>query len=294
MKTGSAIACSVCEGPLRLWCVKRQREVYRCPACGLITVPAGVVTNENGLSIYEDDNNIFEAEGNEGYYFDDTNLQSCSLKIKWLQEYVPPGARLIDAGANFGHFLKVAQETYDAAGFDLSPQEVHWSREHFGVVNYTASIYSPPVETLKAPADVVTSWDVLEHIPDPRGALERLHGLVKPGGFLFLSTPDAGSAAACLLGRFWHYLDPIQHINLFGRRNLARMLEPMGFEVLGWRSLGRYYRLRYVFDRLRQLYQGGPLRWGTNVVTGLFSPFREKAVYLSLGDVLGVVARRAA
>src|SRR4030042_1495285 len=56
-------------------------------------------------------------------------------------EEVPPGARLLDAGANYGHFLKIAQERYDVEGFDVSPTAVRYSIGQFGVRNRQAPIY---------------------------------------------------------------------------------------------------------------------------------------------------------
>jgi methyltransferase family protein len=110
---------------------------------------------------------------------------------------------------------------------------------------------------------------------------------------VFLSTPDAGSAAARVMGRRWHYLDPVQHIVLFGRESLARVLERAGFEPVAWRSFGHHYRLRYVFDRLRYLHRG-PIGWAAAVGGALAAPVRDRPVYVRLGDVLGVAARRRA
>src|SRR5262249_55813400 len=70
-----------------------------------------------------------------------------------------------------------------------------------------------------------------------------------------------GSAVARLLGRRWHYVDPVQHLRLFTRDNLRRLLEAAGFEVLAVRALGHRYRLRYVMSRLRYLHPHGALGW---------------------------------
>jgi len=283
--------CHLCGDQTQPWFVKQGRQVVRCRSCRLVSVPAGVALMDDGKSIYEAEDNIFLQDGNESYYLDETNLWSCELKLRWIQEYVASGATLLDAGANYGHFLHTAQKVYRAIGFDVSPQAVRWSREHFQVDNRVASIYEPPVELI-GPYDAVTCWDVVEHLDDPLTALDRLHSLLKPGGHLFLSTPDAGSLVARMLGRGWHYIDPVQHINLFGRSNLTLALEKCGFEVLGYRSFGRYYRMRYVVDRLTQLYRNRAVQWAITAATFPFGWALQGAVYLKLGDVLGVVARR--
>ena len=63
--------------------------------------------------------------------------------------------------------------------------------------------------------------------------------------------------AARLLGSRWHYLDPIQHLNLFSRANLVRLLSQHGFRLLGYRYFGRSYRVNYIANRLRYLAFGG-------------------------------------
>jgi SAM-dependent methyltransferase len=287
------LACPLCGAATYAWFVKQGRSLVRCSGCRLVLVPDGLAVNDEGVSIYETEDNVFLQDGNEAYYLDETNLRSCRVKLNWVRRYLRDGASLLDVGANYGHFLKTACEIYpDPAGFDLSPQAVRWSRQHFGVRNFTASIYDPPPQ-LEGPYEGVTCWDVIEHVPDPLGALASLHSLVAPGGHLFLSTPDAGSLVARLLGRHWHYLDPEQHLCLFSRANLRRALERSGFTVLGFKSFGRYYRLSYVFDRLAHLHGNKLLRSCVKLGATMLWPLRNCSVYIQLGDVLGVVARRA-
>src|SRR5258708_21946881 len=155
--------CLVCGAPRSPWFSKAGRQVDRCSRCRLIVVPAGLALDSSGLSIYESETSIFEVDGNEGYYLDhDVNLANCRTKLAWVCADLPAGARLLDAGAHFGHFLKVAQDRYDAEGFDVSPRAVQWSREHFSVRNRVASIYD--VEASMRPFDALTLWDVLEHL----------------------------------------------------------------------------------------------------------------------------------
>lgn len=256
-------------------------------------VPEGVATNEHGQSIYEAEDNVFGADGNDGYYMDhESNLANSRLKLEWVRRDLAPGARLLDAGSNFGHFLTVAQEHYDATGFDLSPAAVAWSKQQFGVRSTVASVYNTGLP--EGSFDGVTSWDVVEHLADPAAALDQLRRLLRLGGRLFLSTPDAGSLTARVMGRRWHYLDPVQHITVFSRDNLARLLKQAGFSILRMGSMGHRYRIRYVFDRLRYLHPKGPLAW---VVSGgrlLATPFGDRSIYLQLGDVVVVTAIRTA
>ena len=283
--------CPVCGGDCRPWFARAARHFERCPCCGLIVVPEGLARDAAGVSIYESAESVFLADGNEGYYLDEeVALANARLKRAWLERHLGPGARLLDAGANFGHFLKVAGELYEASGFDISPAAVRWSREHFGVRNEVGSVYD--AEPAGRPFDAVTSWDVVEHLSDPLAALARMCDLLRPRGWLFLSTPDAGSLAARLLGRHWYYLDPVQHLSIFSRRNLADALARCGFRLERIGTLGHRYRLGYAFDRLAYLNRGSWLGRVFGLGGRLFGPLRRGSVYLNPGDVLILSARR--
>jgi 2-polyprenyl-3-methyl-5-hydroxy-6-metoxy-1,4-benzoquinol methylase len=282
--------CLACGRAGRFWTKKAGRNVWRCDACGLVWVPEGLVVDERGASIYEGDEPIFLQDGNEQYYLDETNLMSCREKLAWVREHAPAGASLVDVGANFGHFLSVAREDYRARGVEISSAAVEWSKKHFGVENAVGSIYDLP-PALRGPYDVVTLWDVIEHVPDPREALTALHRIVRTEGLLFLSTPDAGSRVARLMRSRWHYLDPVQHLVLFGRENLARILRDSGFEVVSTRTFGHHYRVGYVLDRLAYLHDEGALGRVTGIAKTAFRPAAKLSVYLNLRDVMGIVAR---
>lgn len=276
------------------WFARQGRHYQRCAGCGLLSVPEGLARDSAGVSIYESqDSSVFESDGNDGYYFDhESNLANCRRKLHFVERHLPHGARLLDAGANFGHFLKAAAPAYEASGFELSPSAVEWSHRNFGVKNVVGSAYAPP--THGAPWDAVTCWDVVEHLADPRAALLRMADLLRPGGWLFLSTPDAGSLVARAMGRRWHYLDPVQHLAVFSRASLRALLEQAGYEVVTVGALGHTYRIRYVLDRLCFLHQRGLLGAALRLGRVLGRPLAGSSVYLQLGDVMVVAARRRA
>jgi 2-polyprenyl-3-methyl-5-hydroxy-6-metoxy-1,4-benzoquinol methylase len=285
-------ACLLCgSARARFWKEKAGRRVHRCPDCRCIWVPEGLVRNAQGESIYEEEEPIFLKDGNERYYLDETNLRSCREKVTWISSFLPARSRLLDVGSNFGHFLKEAGQRFDATGIEISKTAVERSRSMFDVRNFVGSVYEPPPEA-RGPWDAITSWDVIEHVPDPAGALERMRDLLAPGGMLFLSTPDAGAAVARAMGSRWHYLDPIQHIVLFGRKNLSTLLEKSGFRVDAVRSFGHFYRFGYVFDRLAYLNEGTVIGRAVSGARGALGVIDDRCVYVNLRDVMGIAARR--
>jgi SAM-dependent methyltransferase len=185
----------------------------------------------------------------------------------------------------------VASQCFDAAGFEVSPEAVAFSRRTYDVRNTVGSVHQWPAD-LANDADVITCWDVIEHVEDPMAAIAAMAAHLRPGGWMFLSTPDAGSLVAMAMGRRWHYLDPLQHLNLFSRKNLSRLIVQAGLEVRHVRTFGRQYRVSYVMHRLAYLHGGG---LGGRVVRGLTwlsRPVHRLMIPITLGDVMGVAARK--
>lgn len=281
--------CPLCRQAGRCWIPGRVRQVRRCSACGFLWVPQGLARTTSGNSIYETDDPIFLQDGNEAYYQDQGNLINASVKVAWVKQQGPAGGRLLDVGAGFGHFVKAASGDFEATGLELGPVAVAWADAHLSVQLLEGSIYDPPAG-LDGSFDAVTMWDVIEHVPDPLEALTSARRLLAPRGRLFLSTPDTGSLSARLLGRRWHYIDPIQHIALFNRQNLEELLGRAGFKVTAKRSFGHLYPLTYVLSRLDYLYGGGPIGGLTRLASRVLRPWDQRQIRINLGDVMALAA----
>jgi SAM-dependent methyltransferase len=88
----------------------------------------------------------------------------------------------------------------------------------------------------EAPFDVLALFEVLEHLPDPFAALERMREWLAPGAVLALSTPSYSGAPARLLGRKFPLVTPPDHLELFTKRGLAHLLDRAGFTPMRWTS----------------------------------------------------------
>ncbi len=199
----------------------------------------------------------------------------------------PDGRPLLDVGAYTGVFVDIAaRHGWDAWGLEPSRWAVKQARAR------GLQMVPGTLDTVDLPAahyDVVTMWDVIEHLTDPRGALEQAHRLLRPGGLLVVHTIDIESVFARLLGPRWPWLMEM-HIYYFSRRTLRTMLEQCGFQILSDRPQGRYLRLGYLMNRVGALV---PLlgRPAEALVTTL--GLRGKAVPVNLGDLFTAYARKA-
>ena len=151
----------------------------------------------------------------------------------------PPGGRWLDVGFGSGALLTTAAEFgYEVAGIDLREENVRLMREAgFDVHAVELAAYRPA-----APFDVVSMADVLEHMPFPKRALRDARELLRPGGLLFLSMPNADAFVwqASTRAQTNPYWGEIEHYHNFGRRRLTALLEECGFAVLRYGVSFRY------------------------------------------------------
>jgi len=157
---------------------------------------------------------------------------------------------LLDLGAGTGVFLTEAKKQgYNIFGNDISSYAVKKLRAK-KIKAYLGSIENNILP--KAEFDIVTAWDVLEHIPNLTKALNSIHNSLKPGGLLFITTPDTGSIDARLLGKNWYGYKKIpEHICFFNKRSLSLLLSSSNFEVISYEKWGFYRSLDFILEKLQ-------------------------------------------
>jgi SAM-dependent methyltransferase len=281
--------CRICGRAGAVWTESRGRQLLRCVACRFAWVPQGVGRTATGESIYESDEPIFFTDIQSDYYRDEATVDAARAKLQWVSRFVPHGSAILDVGANLGHFIQQAQQQYTAVGMEPSAAVVAWGREHLKVSLEQGSIERDN-PTYVGRFGAVTMFDVIEHLPDPRAALQRSRRYLTSEGHLFITTPDASAPVARLLGSHWYYVDLLEHISLFTTANLARLLRECGFRVLERRTFGRRYRLSYIERRLRSLSHDSLLLRAAHIAALPLRLAREARITLNLGDVVGIVA----
>jgi SAM-dependent methyltransferase len=175
------------------------------------------------------------------------------------------GKRLLDVGCAGGAFPKAARD----AGFEVTGIEPsHWLAE-FGRKEYGLNVRQGLLERGTFPPssfDVISLWDVIEHVPDPNGLLAVIHENLTPEGYLIVNFPDYGSWPARLLGRRWPFLLSV-HLLYYTRTTMRRQLEQAGFSVLNMQPHWQALKLGYVLHRAAAWVK--PAGWLVPVVKGL-------------------------
>lgn len=151
-------------------------------------------------------------------------------RCRYITRYKQAGV-LLDVGCATGLFLEGMRRRgrWELWGLEPSVHAAEVARQMgFRVITST-------LETADLPEgyfDVVTMWDVIEHLHDPAGALRHIARILKPNGILVIRTPNLDSWEARLFGPYWSGLEPPRHLFIFTPRTLGAMLAQANFTVL--------------------------------------------------------------
>ncbi len=152
---------------------------------------------------------------------------------------------LLDIGCGEGFFLfNASRAGYVTKGVELSEDAAEYAGREFGL-----DVEAKPFEELRLPEnyfDVITLWQVLEHVPYPLVLLREIHRILKPGGLLALSTPDIKGVPARILGRRWWNIRRL-HINQFTTKTLTTVLKNSGFKDISSASYKESISLLMLF-----------------------------------------------
>jgi SAM-dependent methyltransferase len=143
-----------------------------------------------------------------------------------------PGGRLLDVGCGSGAFLaQMSALGWHTEGIDPDPAAVAGAREAGLHVTQGAIADLDPGKHAGT-FDAVTLSHVIEHLHDPAADLRRLNLLLRPGGLLWIATPNLEALGLRRFGADWLGLDPPRHLVLFTRASLERLLRSAGFDPL--------------------------------------------------------------
>jgi 2-polyprenyl-3-methyl-5-hydroxy-6-metoxy-1,4-benzoquinol methylase len=168
--------------------------------------------------------------------------------------------RLLDYGCGLGFFLDAAYEF----GFDV--EGIEFNRWAIGYIRsrYRYPVHGPDDPRPGDPYDVITMFDVIEHLREPFEMLDTVHGMLADDGLLVVSTMDSTSVTSRLMGKRLEDFRRIrEHLFFFDRANLSSILGKHGFDVLKVASIGHSFELRLLASRLRATLPvlGAPMQW---------------------------------
>jgi 2-polyprenyl-3-methyl-5-hydroxy-6-metoxy-1,4-benzoquinol methylase len=190
------------------------------------------------------------------------------------------GGSLLELGCAYGFFLSEASEYFDVHGLDVSESAVQFCRSRGFDVEQGG--LTEDYLLRRGPFESVVMLDVIEHLPEPDRVIQLLHGAMKPGARLVLSTGDWESWASRVMGKKWRLMTPPQHTFFFSPRTAKAMLTRMGFDVIDSRRPGKNVPIGlalYQMGRIMGLPVPARLPGGSfGLPINLFDAFRMIAV----------------
>lgn len=204
--------------------------------------------------------------------------------IDYIRKSCPSGATVLDIGCFNGFFVReLVDRGFDATGVDFNEAAVAFGHDNYGLADRisTQSIEDMVAEDRKY--DVITLFEVIEHLPSFGRLLELLNLCLAPGGVLIISTPNAHMS--------WRPpLDfPPHHLSRFTPKSLRCLVRTYGLEDVA------FYEQTSLFDCVRNytgLYfradRGSSLRGGEFRMHGFVNLLRrganraKRAIYLVL------------
>ncbi len=254
------------------------KDLLICGNCEFIFLPKELLFPAERYAEGEDSEYAGQAEQRFA------NAERLLKELKSLK----PGAKLLDCGSACGFLLKTARDRFGFETYGIEPSSwgVDYARGQFALNIEKGFIETHPFQ--KDIFDAVVLADVIEHLENPKRAVQELRQILNPGGQLLILTPDIGSWTARLAGKYWWGLLD-EHNFYFSRKTLRELLENCGFRVRLLRSFGRTLLLRDWALKLAQ-YSTSLYRTANAVLRGL--RLDSLKLYLDLGDQMVCVAEK--
>jgi len=181
--------------------------------------------------------------------FKKTSIEEDARLLKWVRRqkynkmsrtiqafFKDDSGALMDVGCSTGLFLNhMAQKGWTVTGVEPNKESAQYAIGKFGlnIINGGFESVSLPKESF----DVITYWDVMEHVYDPMTVFAKTNQLLKKNGLLLINFPPAESYSRKKFGESWIGYDPPRHLFVFSMTTMEMYLEKNGFEILDWRNI---------------------------------------------------------
>jgi 2-polyprenyl-3-methyl-5-hydroxy-6-metoxy-1,4-benzoquinol methylase len=190
--------------------VVEKCKIYQCSSCNIIYLGQYSKIFDNDLYSYY---SKYNGKTKDQIY--DPLTKQSYLKVLELLDSYGGGKDILDVGCGNGSFVDAAMEQgYNIKGIELSQTAVNIAQE-FGLPVQNMDFFSSEIED--ASFDVLSMFEVIEHLPEPIQFLKRAEHVVKRGGLIYLTTPNFNALDRKVFGDKW---------SVFGREHLTYFTLP--------------------------------------------------------------------
>ena len=252
--TLEGIECKVCKNidasTFILKFEKNGLNIVQCENCKFVFIPPYFRKDIN-YETYKDAAVLkVIIEGNDWL-----KIQRHRLRFSLLKEYQKKG-KLFDLGVGWGHFLHTGKLLgYEVEGIEMAEMPYTYAKEYLKlpVEKIDFFDYKPKNEYY----DMLTMWDVLEHIDSCDEVVEKCHSMLKRGGYLVLQVPQIDSYIAKKQKEKWQAMG-LDHVNYFSRKTIKELLEKKGYKVIKIKSSieVKHFLMYSFYNKIRKKKEG--------------------------------------
>jgi SAM-dependent methyltransferase len=279
--------CPVCSERAELYVWLAEHKMYQCAECKTAFVhPA---PSRSALDEFYD---RFHRGSDEGGWYDEAEIRMARdfpAKVDTVARLAGRPIRVLDVGCGKGTFVRACLDRdLDAEGIDISRSAVTYAQEVTGVRAHVGDLSEEHSIDIKY--DCVTLWATIEHLPSPERMLKGIRSALNEGGYLVLDTGIGDDWLDRLLPGVVQWYDPPQHLFVFSRDGISRLLEKNGFRVVSINTCFERSSLRRLARIARGAFAGALLR-GTAIITSLKTR-PPHFTRFPVGNLMQVVAQR--
>ncbi|HEY4408131.1 MAG TPA: class I SAM-dependent methyltransferase [Xanthobacteraceae bacterium] len=274
-------ACPACREttPHRLLYRKNGCDVWQCRSCGLGRAED---TGFDPHAYYTGD--YFSGHRSDGYSdyraAEPVLRREFARSVALVRDYCPTG-RLLDLGCAYGFFLKEAAPYFDVAGIELAEEAAAACRS--AGLNVLSGVADEANMARIGKVDVITLFDVIEHLPQPHETLALCERYLKPGGIIMITTGDFASPLARLAGARWRLMTPPQHLWFLTPESMRRSAAALGLSLERCDHPAKVVPLSLILFQVRRMlgFGGAPITAASRI-----------GIPVNLFDAMRIVLRK--
>lgn len=153
------------------------------------------------------------------------------------------GGNVLDVGCAYGFMLQRFPDSFKKFGIDVSEYAINTAKKSLPSAAYNVGSAENKLPFKKDFFDIILFNDVIEHLENPKVALENIYRVLKKGGILYVTTPNLNIARK----KIFRYADDKEHhISLFSHPGLIKLLNDSQFKIMeGWTFLNFFVYFRF-------------------------------------------------
>lgn len=284
------IQCRLCKSKdIKFLFKKNSYSIFKCKKCELFFADSKLSPKQ--LKDFYSSDYFAGNQDKLGYYnyFEEENSIRLNSKsrLEQIRKYAK-GEKLLDIGCAAGFFLDEAKSYFKVSGVEISEDMAKFARKELKLKVFNAPFSSQTL--VNTTFDVITMWDVIEHVSDPLDTIKNVKRLLKNNGLLVFSTGDVDSLFAKISKEHWHLFTPPQHLSYFSKKVIIKMLEENGFKIIRIDYDWNLFTLSYLLFTLKVKLARIKLGWIYDLIQK--TPFKDIKIPMNLFDIMTVYARK--